>query len=1020
MKTRIFNIAAIAVCILVTSTCVQHRDTRFETFSENIYLDKDFLTRANPNAAEEEYGWLLGLSVAAVSVPAPISDIFPGLQGDVKYVRFGFSRNTMQIVDGIVFGGYDEESETPNLVDPRDAADLAPRVLQEYDGDHVDIQLRRNLDGEVTNYIEEYKERDWERRQYFKFNPEDGAFSDLSKVSWYYDWAVSPAMTLMSSSLVPNSFHYVDTVAHETNFGCADPDNDDTDSCVDWDRGDYMEWTTRLTYAVDVRYGSLMNFRLDTDTQTVDIKYSLWRRADPENTEDAYVTRPIKEKGKYVRKFGIWNYVVHNYQDEETGFMGATKYLSRYNPNLPIDFYMIDVPREYAVQNPEYTNEDHPDGMSVYESVAYHANQVFDRAGVEARVNFYDADEGDVVRKFGDIRYSFVVWHNNPFTDIPWLGYGPSWMEPRTGEIINATLNFNNWQGLHWYTYVARDLLEQISDAFDEEGTACTAGEIRPVISDDVRNELQNTTLFSKMVSYMDQEPEDWVPEHTPEFDEYYHMLLNDVRYFYPPYQTFVYSGREAGLADMQTIRQDLMERDQEFWNIAASLDSIESPWGTDSFFGDAAIEKGLDFINRSKDSMSAHHQLMQDREVAAGMHGICLVDGPSLLGSIAWINQRCKSDGTWQTFEEWEDDVRWRISHQTSIHELGHNIGQWHNFYGSVDSKHYAKCTGCGPDGEDEYGPSSSVMDYVHHFAEAGADLGYWPYDWATLIYGYRYDSQEEVDEETDDELIRMLHPEWNHPANGDDPCDPTTEECPGHPENAMLFANDYHRPLSPLVNTFDLGVTPSEHVMNHIQYYDWMYQFRNFRSYRQYWETWGYPNSAFGATFPLRRFLELWTLDWNEEDLENDLRLLGVTEEECDLFCFYNLRDEFNEEMGQANRMIINFYQAILTQSNAERSYATTYDSFFGDVTRIGIIYDKYYAMMSFLGLWGADSYNLDVYAYLAYYEFSWGKAQTYSDALTTLDAMLGGSYDVYTWFLPTAVLLFAQDTHGISFGD
>ena len=44
--------------------------------------------------------------------------------------------------------------------------DLAPRVLQEYEGEHVDIQLRRNLDGEVTNYIEEYKERDWERRQY--------------------------------------------------------------------------------------------------------------------------------------------------------------------------------------------------------------------------------------------------------------------------------------------------------------------------------------------------------------------------------------------------------------------------------------------------------------------------------------------------------------------------------------------------------------------------------------------------------------------------------------------------------------------------------------------------------------------------------------------------------------------------------------------------------------------------------------------------------------------------------------
>jgi hypothetical protein len=1009
MNKRHINLAVVASSVVVVATCVAHRDTRFETYSENIYLDKDFLTRQNPNAAAEDHGWLMGLAVKATSVPTAIPDIFPGLQGDIRYVDFKFSRNTVQIVDGITLGAY-EDSEDPNLPDPREAEDLAPQVVQEYEGEHVDIQLRRNLDGEVTNFIEEYKERDWERRQYFKMDPEKGAFSDLAKLSWYYDWAVSPAMELTSTSLVPGSFRYVDTEAHESNFPCADGTMDD--DCVDWARGDYMEWTTRLVYKVDYRYSSLMNFRLGTDVQTVDIKYSFWRKPDPPAGME-YVTRPVKEKDKYRRKFGIWDYIVHNYQDPETGFMGAEMYLLRFNKHLPIDYYLVDVPDEYLAPNPQHGD------MSLYESVAASANAVFEKAGVEARVTFHPQDDGNMVHEFGDIRYSFVVWHNNAFTDIPWLGYGPSWVDPRTGEIISATLNFNNWQGLHWYTYVARDLLEQISDAFDEGPGSCTPGEVRPVISDDVRDELQNTTLFSKMVSYMGQEPEDWIPEHPAEWYDYYHMLLNDIRYFYPPYQTFVYSGREAGLADMQTIREDLMERDQDFWRIAGSLDSIESPWGSGDLTSEASIEDGIDFLARTKDSMNAHYQLMQDRQVAAGLHGIDLVDGPTLLGSVAWINQRCTSAGTWQTFDEWEDDIRWRIAHQTSVHELGHDIGLYHNFYGSVDHLHYQKCTGCGPDGEDMYGPSSTVMDYVHHFAEAGADLGYWPYDWATLIYDYRYDSQEEVDEEADNEIIAMLHPEWHHEANGDTtPC-PEGETCQ-HPERALLYANDYHRPLSPLVDTFDLGTTPTEIVMNSIQYYDWMYQFRNFRSYRQYWETWTYPDSAFSYTFPLRRFLELWTLDWDETDLENDLRLLGISEEECDIFCFYNIRDEFNKEMGQANRMAIDFFQAILTQSNAERSYATTYDSYFGDVTRVGIIYDKFYAMMSFLGLWGADSYNWDVYAYLAYYEFSWGDAQCYSDSLNTLDAMLGGSYDVYPWFLPTAVLLFAQDTHNISFGD
>ncbi|MCP4679424.1 MAG: hypothetical protein GY854_28830, partial [Deltaproteobacteria bacterium] len=189
------------------------------------------------------------------------------------------------------------------------------------------------------------------------------------------------------------------------------------------------------------------------------------------------------------------------------------------------------------------------------------------------------------------------------------------------------------------------------------------------------------------------------------------------------------------------------------------------------------------------------------------------------------------------------------------------------------------------------------------------------------------------------------------------------------------------------------------------------------NFRSFRQYWTTWSYPNRAYGATFPLRRFLELWALDFADADLENDLRILGVDEDEM---FFDNLKDEFNKEMGQAARMTVNFFQAILNQSNGERSYSTTYDSYFGDVTRLGIIYDKLYAMFSFLGLWPADMYNWDLYALLAYYDGNWGDSFLYSDSLDTLTVMLGGSYDVYPWFLPNAVMLFAQDTHNISFGD
>ena len=402
MSKRV-TIAVALVSALVAAACAEHRAQRSELYNENVYLAKDFLVRANPNAAANDRGWLMGLSVTRVSVPTAIPDIFPGLQADTQYVQFRFSKDTMQIIDGITPGPYAEDG---NLVPPPEAQDLAPRVLQEYEGTHVDLQLRRNLDGEITNFEEEYRENDWQYRQYFKVDLEDGAFSDLSKVSWYYDWAVSPAMELVSKSLVPGSFGFVDSVSRESNMGEA--------SEIDWAKGDYLQWTVRMTYRIDVRYTSLMNFRANVDTQTVDVTYSLWRRPDPPEGK-AYVPRPIAEKDKYRRQFGIWDYIVHNYQDPDSGFIGAEMMLSRFNPKLPIDYYLVDVPAEFR---------------GVYDSVAEHTNAVFEKAGVDARVAFHDQDEGGIHREFGDIRYSFVVWHNNAFTDIPWLGYGPSWMEP--------------------------------------------------------------------------------------------------------------------------------------------------------------------------------------------------------------------------------------------------------------------------------------------------------------------------------------------------------------------------------------------------------------------------------------------------------------------------------------------------------------------------------------------------------------------------------------------------------------
>ena len=117
----------------------------------------------------------------------------------------------------------------------------------------------------------------------------------------------------------------------------------------------------------------------------------------------------------------------------------------------------------------------------------------------------------------------------------------------------------------------------------------------------------------------------------------------------------------------------------------------------------------------------------------------------------------------------------------------------------------------------------------------------------------------------------------------------------------------------------------------------------------------------------------------------------------------------------MSTANQMVAAFNEAIIQQAAGERPYATVYDKFYGDVTQQGIILDKFFAMQGFVGLWPSDNYDQNqAGAYIS----SWGDFDfddSYqSVAETAVTSMIGSQYAVYPYFIPTAVALFAQDTH------
>ena len=81
-------------------------------------------------------------------------------------------------------------------------------------------------------------------------------------------------------------------------------------------------------------------------------------------------------------------------------------------------------------------------------------------------------------------------------------------------------------------------------------------------------------------------------------------------------------------------------------------------------------------------------------------------------------------------------------------------------------------------------------------------------------------------------------------------------------------------------------------------------------------------------------------------------------------------------------------------------------------------GIILDKYFAMQSWVGLWPTDNYDQNqAGSYIASYS-DFGEPFFKTVAEDAVTSMVGTQYDVYPYFIPTAVGLFAQDTHSPSF--
>ena len=102
-----------------------------------------------------------------------------------------------------------------------------------------------------------------------------------------------------------------------------------------------------------------------------------------------------------------------------------------------------EVPRMfYACLNPGVDSGDLP---QEWRDVTRNPNDMaLLEAAWDASIEGYQngaCERAGEVKAFGDIRYHFFNWRNDP--SAPWYGYGPSAADPLTGEIIHGVANFN-------------------------------------------------------------------------------------------------------------------------------------------------------------------------------------------------------------------------------------------------------------------------------------------------------------------------------------------------------------------------------------------------------------------------------------------------------------------------------------------------------------------------------------------------------------------------------------------------
>jgi hypothetical protein len=1024
----LFGTAAIAAVVLGAQGCVGDRPSRNGVFNENQYIRKDFLVQPGDGNTGDP-GWFMKATIVQTSTPNPLAnlDMHVGAESSGPWsagniVRFAITQDKMQIVD---------MRETANTTDINNQNTRTPSVENAWPVTNVDLKYRVNLDGEKTNFYEENQELDWQVRQWVKVNFDKNDFSDIAALGPYQTMMLSKCGDESNSSatLVPNSF------------------------LVD-EQNNYMQWTVSISVPLKLddkdcwnAYGSDGTdfMRMNRSSVTLNVMYSFVRA----NTlTPGYVPLVVSEKDNIRHKYGIFNNTIYS-RDTTSGLMAANQYVLRYDPNQPITLYLAQGydPGQLAMEaaNP-------PTGVWRRKGgIVDQTNAIFQKAGAKATLqvlNYNDLSAfGDGLgpaRQFGDIRYSMVQWISDIDADTPFIGLAGWQPDPRTGQIISGSIRIAPG-ALHEYltqrveAYVSKVIgadpfSDPPPDPTDPSKTlpsTCTAGQTLPLLPASVQSRIYaNSTLYQKMQQYLGPPadgassagPSDYVYNHTGDagktFYQAYYSLIPYTTYADPMMNQFV-TPEDGYLPGMQALLTT-MSQETAFQQAMADIDKGGGLHNLQISQSQQGMVDAYNAIDQVRQLWQGHRQYQALWTLPHSMMAQDTTDLISFPGTMSRASRQCVG-GKWQSKADWQAGLEQSFLDHVIWHEFGHVMGLEHNFMGSIDKANWP----VNPDGT--YGKnSSSVMEYSQRADDTYWDngtpgqTGWLPYDQGAIawVYGNNLSAQSVGPKPATPAAGQQVGASGQVSATApwNDPLGWTSATA----EKQFLFCSHEHIRYTPLCRQFDLGATPSEITAADIESYEWNYNWRNYRQYFKTWDDSKYSTTVANVIGDTRRFMSMQAWDWSPSELTSKLIAVGINAPagaaNSQLF-YQQLTNQFTADVDQALILIAAFHEAVIQQSSGQRPFQTQFDPYYGDVVQQGIAVDKELSFVNWLGLWPFDNYDPTQSAGYSFSSMVIGPGQSGpQQAWSTAGSMLGekGAWDAFPEYFPTAVALFAHDTH------